>query len=73
MGLRGSSFWIHASRVRNSLGDHCWIYERRVENSGTSFGVHAGQAGADCQVGAAGWVATAHQVGAAGQAEATRL
>lgn len=66
MGLRGSSFWIHADRVRNSLRDHCWIHERRmqnclaghfciherrVENSGTSFGVHA------CQVGAAGWAA----------------
>lgn len=59
--------------MQNCLAGHFWIHERRVEDSGTSFGIHAGQAGADCQVGAAGWVATAHQVGAAGQAEATRL
>lgn len=59
--------------MQNCLADHFCIHERRVENSGTSFGVHAGQVGAARQVGAAGWVATAHQVGAAGQAEATRL
>lgn len=47
--------------MQNCLAGHFCIHERRVENSGTSFGVHAGQAGA------AGWAESA------GQAEATRL